>query len=289
MNTIRKIWEILAHDEKPVSHLLCSIVLSLPLDVGELFRLKIKIQDYYIHFRRSALATTFWRNPNDRISDYMFITSYLKENDVYIDVGANIGTTLIPAAKCVKGGTAIGFEPHPRIFKYLKENISLNSLENGVELYNCALGNERGYVEFSSNRNDDTNRVLRTGKGIKVPVKLLDDVGEVYSKVDLVKIDVEGYEIFVIAGGVKTLKKTQCIYIEVAEDHFNSYRYSVKDLLSALGEMGFSLFIKKDLGILQPVNSENKSCVDHTNLLAIRNTEDFARRTGWQIRHDAVD
>ncbi len=128
----------------------------------------------------------------------------VRSNDIYIDVGANIGTSLIPAAKSIKGGTAIGFEPHPKVFKYLKENVSLNNLEDSVELHNCAMGNEPGYLEFSENRGDDTaNKVMLTGKGITVPVKLLDDIGERYSRIDLVKIDVEGYEKFVIEGGIK--------------------------------------------------------------------------------------
>jgi len=289
MDTIKKIGDILAHDEKPFRHLLDALILRLPFDVGEFFRFRIRIQDYFIRFRQSSLTIALWHNPNYCCSDYVFITSYLKENDVYIDVGANIGTTLIPAAKCVKGGTAIGVEPHPKIFKYLKENVSLNNLEDSVELHNCALGNEPGYREFSGNRVDDTtNRVMLSGKGIRVPVRLLDDIGERYSKIDLVKIDVEGYEQFVIEGGVKTLKKSECIYFEASERQYGWFQYSMKDLLNTLVEMGFHLFIEKEPRTLEPIDSEYKSCGDVINVLAIRNIETFIRRTGWRIYNDSA-
>ena len=231
------------------------------------------------------MSVNYWKNPNNRISDYKFITGYLRENDVYIDVGANIGTTLIPAAKTIKGGKAIGFEPHPRIFSYLMENVSLNNLGDNIELYNCAVGSERGSINFSSGRADDCNKVLITRGGIKVPVKLLDDFVTKFSKIDLMKIDVEGYEKFVVEGGIKALAKTQCIYFEVSEEHFRDFGYSLKDLLNQLENMGFHLFLRKQAGVLEPINP----AFELSDAFAIRNIDNFLSRTGWSIYDAGID
>ncbi len=275
LNTIRQ-------DKKPFCRLLGILLLGLPFDIGSFLRITIRVQDYYIRLHSSLLSIAFWCNPNERFGDYKFITSYLKQTDVYIDVGANIGTTLIPAAKLIKVGKAIGIEPHPKIYSYLKDNMLLNDLENRVELHNCALGNEHGYLHFSSKIADDQNRVLCNGKGIKVPTKLLDDFGEIHSLIDLIKIDVEGYEKFVIEGGMETLKKTECVYIEISEKNFSRYGYSVKDLLVVLERMGFFLFIKKKPEVIEPVNCEYRPS-RLLNLFAIRNIENFIERTGWRI------
>jgi FkbM family methyltransferase len=260
----------------------------LAFDLGKFLGLKIRIQDYYIRLHPTALSLAHWCNPNARISDYKFITSYLKNGDVYLDVGANVGTTIIPAAKVVKEGKAIGFEPHPKIFSYLKDNVALNNLGKTVELHNCALGHERGYINFSSERADDCNRVVE-GVAIRVPVKLLDDFGAQFSKIDLIKMDVEGYEKFVCDGGINTLGKTGCIYFEMSEEMFRRYGYSVKDFLIGLDKKGFHLFVKNQPEGLEPISSEYKLPVHHKNAFAIKNVQDFVTRTGWQVAVDNLD
>ena len=101
--------KIIRHDKRPMRCLLAGLIHRLPFDVGRLFHITIRVQDYLIHLRVGSMSVALWYDPNDRASDYMFLTGYLKEGDVYLDVGANIGTTLIPAAKSVKDGKAIGF------------------------------------------------------------------------------------------------------------------------------------------------------------------------------------
>jgi FkbM family methyltransferase len=290
MSKARTSIKIIRREEKPIRRLLKIFLLrTLAFEAGRLLRLRIKVQDYSIYLHPTAITLAHWINPNARYSDYMFITSYLKSGEVYIDVGANVGTTIIPAARAVKQGTAIGFEPQPKIFSYLKDNVSLNHLQNVIELHNCALGSERGHINFSLGRLDDRNRVLGDGKSIKVPVKLLDDFGARYSKIALVKMDVEGYEKFVCDGGDKTLEKTGCIYFEMGDESYNKYGYSVKDFLFALNKKGFHLFYRKEPGILEPLSCEYKSSVRHINAFAIRNVPEFLNRTGWRIDEANAD
>lgn len=283
MSKLNKIVRILKGN-KPFQRIIDAIILRLPFDIGKVLKIKIKIQDFDIRLHQSSLSLAYWHNPNDRIEDYSFLTSYLSENDIYIDIGANIGTTIIPAAKRIKAGKVIGFEPHPKTFSFLEDNVRINNLLDSVELQNCALGNERGSIKFSSDLGDDMNKVLTAaGEGIIVPVKLLDDVAEKFEKIDLIKIDVEGYEKFVVEGGIKTLEKTECIYFEISEDHFKSFGYSVKDLLLILGQIGFRFYMKKEGRLLEEIDCDYRLKEHHANAFAIRNLDEFKKRTGWKI------
>jgi FkbM family methyltransferase len=249
--------------------------------------MKLKIQDYYIRFHStSSLSIEFWFNPASRKSDYDFITSYLRCNDVYVDLGANIGTTLIPAMKITVVGKVIGVEPHPKIFSYLQENIRLNNPVKNVELHNCAVGDNPGYTVISNKRRDDTNSVDCQGEGIRVTEVLLDDIiADRYRRINLLKIDVEGFEKFVCKGGTRTLARTDCVYLEVCEQGFNRFGYTTKDLLIVLEKMGFELFRKHQLenNTIVPIDSNYMSTRHHENIFAIRDVEEFITRTKYHV------
>ncbi len=286
---IGKIWmivNILRNDQHPIRRIIGAMLLRMPFDIAKITRAKIRIHDFCIGFHSSSLSIAFWCNPQDRTLDYKFIKGYLKKNDIYIDVGANIGTMLIPAAKVVIEGKAIGVEPHPRIFSYLRDNVKLNDIMNNVELYNCALGNARGNVTFSNKRYDDVNRIEIKREGLIVPMMLLDDIGEQYDKINLLKIDVEGYEKYVCEGGRETLGKTDCVYFEICKEQYEAFGYSVTDMLTLLEKMDFKLFL------VNPLEGHTMISIDKgcelprnrtRNMLAVRNIGDFIARTGWRI------
>jgi len=255
----------------------------LPFDIARILTVKIQVRDYAILLHStSSLSLAFWCNSNSRGGDYEFLTSYLRPGDVYLDIGANIGTTLIPAAKRVEGGQALGFEPHPEIFRFLQENVALNGLTERVVVRNCALGNRTGHVIFSNERNDDRNRVMSGGKGVEVEMMTLDDIGQEYARVDLIKVDVEGYEKYVFEGGRNTLAKTECVYFEVCEEHFQHFGYSIRDVLAMLEELGFTLFRKEGERAVRSVDRDHLLSEHHTNLIAMKDVDAFLGRTGWR-------
>src|SRR5687768_706385 len=112
---------------------------------------------YKIHLHPAALSRAYYANPNERIRDFNVLRLILRPGDTYIDVGANIGTTVIPAADRV-GSTGIvwAFEPHPTIARYLSENVQLNSLSN-VRIHAVAVDRESGSVWISNKTSDDQN------------------------------------------------------------------------------------------------------------------------------------
>jgi FkbM family methyltransferase len=283
LDKIHKLFKLVRDDKKPLHRLLYIILKTLPFDLGKSLKMTIKVQDYIIYLNKSSLSLGFFYNPNDRQTDYSFITSYLKKNDIYYDIGANIGTTIIPAAISVgEQGKVIGIEPHPKIFSYLIRNISLNNLNN-VELYNFAVGNERKYIKLSDENYDDTNSILIEGDGIGVKMLLLDDFTNNYTIINLLEIDVEGYEKYVVEGGRHTLNKSECIYFELCDEHFSYYGYSVKYLLTMLEDMGFYLFIRNGLKSIKQIDRYYLSTMHHSNAFGLKDISNFLRRTGWRI------
>ena len=61
-------------------------------------------------------------------------------------------------------------------------------------------------------------------------------------QVDLLKIDVEGYEIQVLGGAPKTLTRTRCILFEANQRHLNHFGYSLASVLTLLADNGFALY-----------------------------------------------
>lgn len=135
--------------------------------------------------------------------DMAFILHYLNETDEFFDVGANAGAYTILAAS-VKRCRAHSFEPVPETFQRLLDQIKINRIEDLVDARNCGLGASSDILEFT-NAFDCTNKVNTDpiNKDVtKVPVIALDDEYNPECN-SIIKIDVEGFEKFVIDGGSK--------------------------------------------------------------------------------------
>lgn len=128
-----------------------------------------------------------------------FVLHFLRKEDWFVDVGANIGAYTILASACV-GARSISIEALPATFDKLMRNVAINGIADRVEAHNCALGERAGELSFSSGL-DTMNHVAVDGGGdVAVPVRTLDELcGE--RTPALIKIDVEGYETAVVRGG----------------------------------------------------------------------------------------
>lgn len=87
-----------------------------------------------------------------------------------------------------------------------------------MRLVQAAVGDKLGWVRFTDSRSDDQNHVANEGP-IVVPMITLDSLME-NEAVTLLKIDVEGFEKFVLIGANKLLEKTQFVYFEAWDEHF---------------------------------------------------------------------
>jgi FkbM family methyltransferase len=131
---------------------------------------------------------------------------YIKSFRTYIDIGASTGKTSIPFIG--KFEKIYCFEPNPRSFEELSKNKNLIC-------YNCAIGDKNEIKELVMNDStnnpehgsiaEERNKDWVTGERFKVEVKRLDDFK--FESIDFIKIDTEQYELQVIEGAIKTIKK----------------------------------------------------------------------------------
>jgi FkbM family methyltransferase len=132
-------------------------------------------------------------------TDMAFTLHFLRPDDVFLDIGANIGSFTLLASGVCKART-ISFEPDPETMALLRRNIDLNDLHGLVVLKQAALGAEEGEVEFTIGL--DTRNHVRIGnerRTQRVSMLTLDGVAALASPI-MLKVDVEGYEEEVFRG-----------------------------------------------------------------------------------------
>jgi FkbM family methyltransferase len=140
----------------------------------------------------------------------------LPPGGVALDIGANVGWhTLLLAHLVGDGGRVLAVEPNPSIRKRLVDNLNLNRL-NQVEIVPYAIADSEGPVQFYGPAADDalsgSGHILKVGgkeqeSFIQVETRRLDAVmsASLIKRVDLIKIDVEGFEWCVLKGGEQTI------------------------------------------------------------------------------------
>lgn len=182
-----------------------------------------------------------------------YLRNLLNENDVFIDIGANIGLYTVLAAR--RGALVIAFEPDPFNYKRLVRNIGLNRFrENQVTLHSCALGKETGEVTLRRPLNNNygmASMVTRHAPdGVEVPLRRLDDLLKVSGQRYIVKMDVEGAELQVLEGARASLEKMRegslwlveihqpdGVEVHRVADHFQRHGYEVSYFDDEAGEI----------------------------------------------------
>ncbi|PKP35269.1 MAG: hypothetical protein CVU00_03160 [Bacteroidetes bacterium HGW-Bacteroidetes-17] len=165
----------------------------------------------------------------------------LPSYDLFIDVGANIGTYSIIAAKSrVK---CIAFEPVFTNYISLKKNIQLNHLEEFIEPVMIGLAEKASNTKFNYDSlkpgASSIHPIKRTSEILDIELKVFDELNYVSNETDkiLIKIDVEGMELNVLAGMEKLLgnKKDICLIIETK----HSGDTEIKNMLNQFGDFRF--------------------------------------------------
>lgn len=140
----------------------------------------------------------------------------------FIDVGANIGYfSGLMSRLAGPTGKVLAIEPEPSNLRLLRENLAANRLTN-VVIHPCALGSSEGFAMLglykAANRGRHSIVDADAKQKIKVPIRSLDSLVRASApdvrSWSLAKIDVEGYEAFVIDGATETLPKVEVLVME---------------------------------------------------------------------------
>lgn len=136
--------------------------------------------------------------------DMGFLLLFLRENEWFGDVGANIGSYSVLAGAVV-GARGLAVEPIAATAEKLHRNLVVNTLAERFAIARVCVGASVGMVHMSNDR-DTTNQVVTTASAAtsEVPMTTLDVLFAGRAPV-LLKVDVEGFECDVLAGGAATL------------------------------------------------------------------------------------
>ena len=206
----------------------------------------IQRSNYKLRFFPTALSASLFYDNHYGEEEEQILKALLNTGDTFVDIGANIGHLSLFAATLVgEQGKVYAFEPHPKTFSFFKQNIELNNMTN-IRANNCGLAEKEGVLNFTDSRSDDQNFILQEStSGVTVEVKTLDSCLPL-EKINLLKVDTEGYEKFVFQGATKTLTNTEMVYFETNENNCQRFNYSVSDLLDLLSGFGFNFFEYKE-------------------------------------------
>ena len=161
----------------------------------------------------------------------------------FIDVGANIGYFSCLMSKLAgPSGKVLAVEPEPNNLKLLEQNLKINQLTN-VTVHACALGAAEGSARLGlykpANRGRHSILDTHAKSTINVRVRTLDDLakssGSSVTSWSLVKIDVEGYEGFVLAGAKETLPRMESLVMEFSPALLKAAGIDPASLLETLG------------------------------------------------------
>lgn len=257
LNFFRRIFKI-----RPVERLLQKKIRGLP---AESFWVRLMPPNYLYPKDSRREVSRRGINYSLDISDYIEHTVYFgyaepaqeelfrlaKDKKLIIDIGVNIGATLLNFAKICPGGSVIGFEPDAKNLLKAEKNLRLNAFEN-VKIIRKGLGAEAAKVKlFKVNQaNQGMNRILNEAdlegdfEFEEIEIVRFDDFAKEnsFERIDLIKIDVEGYEMKVLQGAEESLTKySPVLFIELDDDNLKAQNDSAQALILFLERLGYEI------------------------------------------------
>jgi FkbM family methyltransferase len=154
---------------------------------------------------------------------------FTRDGGTFVDVGANIGYHALWVARSLPAVHVIAFEPNPFVREDLERNLALNDATN-VEIRSCALGDRDGTTTFHAQTGRSYNRgassILKNPNvgdrydQISVKLRTLDEEISPDLRVDVIKIDTEGFEAAVLRGARALIARCQPVLVFEFESRF---------------------------------------------------------------------
>ncbi len=213
-----------------------------PSGIAEVFSGGHKI---FINSRDTGIAPYLLMGKPFAPDEIALLEKILKPKMVFVDIGANIGYFSLIAAKLVgSGGKVFAFEPDSENFKLLEKNIKANNYKN-ITAVQKAISDKTGKARLYLDSENLCGHSLTARKGnkfVEVETVVLDDFLR-DEKIDVIKIDVEGFEPAVLEGMKNIIKNNKDIMI-ITEFYPNAIKragYSPEKYKNDLIDLGFKL------------------------------------------------
>ena len=191
-----------------------------------------------------------------------FFKQFIKEGDLAIDIGANIGDTTVPIALCTGiSGLTLGFDPNPYVFKILQKNASLNKDKTNIIPVPYAISQQEEEFHFISSEASFGNGAISTTKeskhgkfiypdkikGVNLKKFLEENYKSWLSKFSFIKIDTEGYDKEIL----KSINDLiiACKPVIIAESFGKASNAEKIELYEVIEQLGYDSYYFEDFNI----------------------------------------
>ena len=213
-----------------------------------------------------------------------FVRRFLREGDIFVDIGANIGLFTLIGARAVRdSGRVVSLEPCEKTFERLLENVADNQITN-VDCHRLAVSDETGCSTFhvSLDGYDAWNSFAKPTLGKRFATKNVttirwDDFAknrDLVGRVQLMKVDIEGWEYQFLAGAKSTLTREDApvLLVEFTEQNAKAAGNRCRDVYSRLEEFGYGMY-RYHADPPKMKRAENLDHFEYVNLYAIKDNK----------------
>jgi len=246
---------------------------------------------------RTPQGDLFWLNSTGYVDRSIIIDGYfekesikwlphlLKEADIVLDVGANIGYYTVLISKIIgKSGFIFAFEPTKHFCTVLKNNLDENKINN-VEVLEYGLSNKQQDLEIfigpsSATIHEPEGYEVIEGKEI-IKLSTLDEFikNKNLNRIDFIKIDVDGHEPSFFEGAWSTLDKfSPIILCEISHLHYLTAGTTAWDFYREVKKHNYNIYHEDTLEIMDTENTFLRKCANFdrsTNIILSKNLLDI--------------
>ena len=222
----------------------------------------------------------------------LLIEKLLTPGDTFVDAGANIGMHTLAAARAMQGrGRVVSFEPLPATCELLRKSVWINGFSSMVEVHQAAVFDRPGrhplFLGSTSGHHSLyplSVSTLEVPAPVEVPLVRIDDIIGPQTRVNLLKIDVEGAEPEAVAGAAGTIDANPgiALIVEFGLSHLQRTRHSTEQWLQQFARFDFEVkVIDAETGALLDCSVQTLESTPSVNLLFARPHADaWARARG---------
>jgi FkbM family methyltransferase len=197
------------------------------------------------------------------------VSSKIKQGDVVLDIGANIGYYTLIFAKLVgQNGKVFAFEPEPANFRLLEKNVSVNGSSNVIPEQKAVSNRNEKKKLYLNKQNAGMHTIYKSKNAnlssVEIETVSLDNYFSNYrGKIDFIKMDIEGSEYTALEGMQTILKRQNNIKLLIAFDSssIREYGYKPEQYIDLLMSNGFRVYFAnsrtKDLEVVNPANLQH--------------------------------